>query len=93
MIYQVDMDDEVRLLVGHMTPGRKKKIKASLREISVDPYAGKPLQNKLLGLQSYRMGSFRIIYSINKNKKIIHIITIGPRRTVYEELERYFKKP
>ena len=40
---------------------------------------------KLQGRENYRMriGSFRVIYSINKKKKEITILRIADRKTIY----------
>jgi mRNA-degrading endonuclease RelE of RelBE toxin-antitoxin system len=86
------MDGETRVLISHMAPARKHKIKQSLRNIAQDPSAGKTLQENLAGLQSYRVGPLRIIYSVDRLKKTVHVIAIGPRRTIYEELERLLAK-
>lgn len=86
------MDGETRVLVSHMAPARKHKIKQSLRTIAQDPSAGKMLRENLAGLQSYRVGPVRIIYSVDSSKKTVHIVAIGPRRTIYEELEHLLAK-
>jgi mRNA-degrading endonuclease RelE of RelBE toxin-antitoxin system len=52
-------------------------------ELSDDPFLGKPLTRELTGKFSYRIGFFRIIYTVNKQDKIVQIITIGHRSIVY----------
>ena len=79
------MDAAVKGLVTHMHPIRRRKLKESLKEIAKDPFSGKPLQEELVGLYSYRVGPLRIIYSLNKVAKVVHVIAIGPRRTIYAE--------
>lgn len=88
MAYRVDMDGDVAALIRHLHPEQKRKIKGSLRAIAREPLSGKPLQENLAGLFSYRVGGLRIIYSTDAKRRVIHLITIGPRRTVYEGLER-----
>jgi mRNA-degrading endonuclease RelE of RelBE toxin-antitoxin system len=82
------MDAETRSLVSHLSPARKRSIRESLRAIAADPSVGKPLREDLAGLSSYRVGSLRIVYSIEAPPKVVHVVAIGPRRTVYEEIER-----
>ena len=67
------------------------KIKAALQEITHDPSTGKALKDELNGLWSYRIKRIRIIYRISE-KKLIDIIALGPRKTIYEETYRLLKK-
>lgn len=55
-----------------------------LEELKDDPFIGKPLTRELTKRFSYRMGVYRIIYKINKADKIIYILTVGHRSTVYQ---------
>ena len=89
------MDVESRLIFAHLSPLRKKKIKEALRAVAHDPRVGKPLQEQLAGLLSYRVGSLRIIYQIHPTRKLVQVVAIGPRRSIYEELEKELsiKKP
>ncbi len=88
MIYQLDMDGETRLLIRHLPPARKQKIKESLRAIALNPLMGKPLQETLSGYFSYRVGALRVIYSIDPGKRMVQVVALGPRKTIYEEVER-----
>lgn len=92
MTCQLDMDGDTRVLISHMAPARKRQVKESLREIMEDPHTGKPLQEELAGLWSYRIGTLRIVYSIDLPKKKIRVVTIGPRKTIYQDLERHFSR-
>lgn len=92
MAYKLDMDGEARQLIRHFHPQNKQKIRRSLRNIACDPLQGKALQEDLAGLFSYRVGSTRIVYSIDYDNRIVHIVAIGPRHTVYSALERELLK-
>jgi mRNA interferase RelE/StbE len=72
-------------------PQLKRKIMSGLRHIVTEPESGKPLKNELEGLKSYRISRLRIVYRIS-TKRIIDIVAIGPRRTIYEETYRLIKK-
>lgn len=87
MKYRIDMDAEILPLVRKLHPEQKKKIKESLRAIAANPILGKPLQNKLVGLHSYRVGAWRIIYVVNQKEHIVHVVSIGPRSHIYHDLE------
>lgn len=88
MIYTLDMNRDVRAFVSHLYPNRKRKIKESLRTIACNPTLGKPLQDKLVGLYSYRVGVLHIVYTIDNTHRIVRVIAIGPRHSIYENLER-----
>ena len=47
------------------------------------PHSGKPLKDKLKGKFSLRVGTYRIIYSIDKHVITVYILDIGHRREVY----------
>ncbi len=91
MTYQLDMDEEIHFLLRHLPPSRKKKLKESLKAIASNPQIGKPLQEDLRGFVSYRVGRIRIIYAVDRERKRVQIVAIGPRRNIYEELEKDLK--
>jgi len=83
--------DGVVALIRGCHPQLKRKIRAGLRHILTEPDSGKSLKEALEVLKSYRISSFRIIYRIS-SKKIIDVVAIGPRKTIYEETYRIIKK-
>ncbi len=83
-IHKLRVPGEVVELVRKMHPHLKKKIRASLKVILSDPNSGKVLKDELLGLRSFHVSRFRIIYRISQ-KKEVEIIAIGPRESIYEE--------
>ena len=60
-----------------------ERIAKALRAIASEPHQGKPLKLNLKGKWSYRVGTYRIIYSIDHNVLMIHVLYIGHRREVY----------
>ncbi len=66
----------------------KQRIRDAIeKKLAVDPVQfGKPLRTSLLGCRSLRVGSYRIIYRIDKN--IVEILLFGHRSTVYSEMEK-----
>ncbi len=54
-----------------------------LEELKEDPLIGKLLSRELANQYSLRVGVYRLIYRINKEDKIITILTAGHRATVY----------
>ena len=61
-----------------------KRLRTAIWSLAKDPYQGKPLKLKLKGKWSYRVGIYRIIYKIEKERLIVYIITIGHRCEVYD---------
>lgn len=91
MRYRLSVPDETADLLRSLHPEIKRKIKAALNLIASDPGVGKSLRDEQRGLKSFEIGRFRIIYRV-ASKRIIEIVAIGPRRTIYEETYRLLKK-
>ena len=68
-------------------PDIKRKVRAALDRLAQDLEAGKALQGDLRGLRSLRVARFRVIYR-TPARRVIEIVTIGPRNRVYEETLR-----
>ncbi len=60
-----------------------KRVAKALDELEHDPFQGKALKGELKGLYSYRVGSYRVVYRIYRDKLIIIVIDIGHRRDIY----------
>ena len=72
-------------------PALKQRIRAAFQVLIQRPTAGKALKNELAGLRSYRVGRVRIVYRL-AGERIIEIVAIGPRRTIYEETYRLLRR-
>lgn len=86
------MSDETAELVRTLHPDLKRKIKAALQAVLNDPLSGKALNDDLEGLQSFKVGKFRVIYNTASDKGIIEVVAIGPRKTIYEETLRLLQR-
>lgn len=82
-------DDVVSLIRG-LHPDLKRKVRSTLAALVADPSIGKALRDELAGLQSCRVGRFRIIYRVAG--RVIEIIAVGPRATIYEETWRRVRR-
>ena len=85
------MPEELVALIRGCHPQLKRKIKAGLKHIVIEPEIGKSLKDELQGLRSYRISRFRVIYRIS-SKQIIDIVAIGPRKAIYKETYRIVKR-
>lgn len=81
---------EIVAFIRGCHPQLKRKIRAGLQHIVTEPESGKSLKDELEGLRSYQVSRFRIIYRIS-SKQTIDIVTVGPRKTIYEETYRIIK--
>jgi mRNA interferase RelE/StbE len=88
--YKMIIADSTARLIRGLHPQLKKKMKSGLRELTMDPFAGKELRDELKGLRSFRIGRFRIVYRISR--KTVEIAAVGPRKTIYEETLRLIRK-
>ncbi len=71
--------------IRRLHPDLKRSIRQAIRALCDDPHCGEPLQEELKGCWKYRVRRFRIVYSIDRAKRAIRILAVGPRRTIYEQ--------
>ncbi|MFA4874519.1 MAG: type II toxin-antitoxin system RelE/ParE family toxin [bacterium] len=69
--------------------GREQaRVAAALDQLAQDPRTGKSLRGELKGYWSYRVGVYRILYSIEEHEVVVHILRIQHRKEVYERFRR-----
>lgn len=61
----------------------RKALEAVEKILAKDPQAGKPLTGSYKGLWKFRIGDYRIIYSIEKERLVIFVLRIRHRKDVY----------
>jgi mRNA interferase RelE/StbE len=61
-----------------------QRIISSLEDLRRDPYLGKPLRGELRGLLSFRIGEYRVIYSLRQQSHEILLYAAKHRSKVYE---------
>lgn len=91
MKYRLRMTAETTDFLLSLHPEIKRKIRAALDIIASEPGAGNCLHDELKGLNSFKVGPFRIIYRI-ASKRIIEIVAVGPRKAIYQETSRLLKR-
>ena len=55
----------------------------AIETLKIKPYQGKHLKGKLVGDCSLRVGEYRVIYTVHKDKLIVYIIDLGHRKEIY----------
>ena len=89
--HKLRIPEHVAEMIRGMHPELKRKVRAALKQILKEPTPGKVLKEHLNGLSSYRIGKIRIIYRLSA-RRIIEIVAIGPRKSIYHETYRLVKK-
>ena len=89
--YRVRVPAGLGEVIRRLHPDLKRKIRAGLDAVRDEPSLGTELRDDLAGLRSLRVGRFRIIYRM-EGRHVIALVTIGPRRTVYEEAVRLLRR-
>jgi len=82
--------EKIRALIRHMHPKLKKKVRAALKILLINPDHGKALRDELFGLRSVRVGRIRIVY--RATPVAIELVAVGPRQTIYEETLRLLRR-
>jgi mRNA interferase RelE/StbE len=81
---RIKLPDDIADLIRSLHPHLKRKVRAAFKLILDDPLSGKALKDELLGLRSFKISKFRIIYRTTK-QDVVEVIAVGPRKTIYEE--------
>lgn len=89
--YRLRVSGALVELIRGLHPDLKQKVRAGLDVIRTSPTAGQELRDELVGLRSLRVGRFRIVYRVG-SRRVIHLVAIGPRRTIYQETLRLLRK-
>ena len=82
--FRVDTPPHVGEVIRHLPPDLKRSIKAALQALSRNPSLGGPLERELQGFWKCRVRRFRIVYSVDRVRRVIRIFAVGPRRGIYE---------
>ena len=86
--YHVSIPPHVADVLVHLPPTVKRDAKQAFRILSEDPHAGEPLERELHGLWKYRIRAFRIVYRIVVDQRLIQVLGVGPRGTIYDVVRR-----
>jgi mRNA interferase RelE/StbE len=74
-------------------PDLKRSVRSALDALGGAPTIGVPLRGELMGLWRYRVRRFRIVYTVDGSARLVRIVAVGPRRTIYEELAATHRRP
>jgi mRNA interferase RelE/StbE len=87
MAWRVEFDRDAARDLRKLDIQAQRRILRYLREriaTDEDPRRfGHPLTHELKGLWRYRIGDFRIVASIEDDRLVVLVVTVGHRREVY----------
>ncbi len=91
--FRVEFAPAVADVVRSLPPDVKRQVKSALRLIAEDPDVGVPLMRELRGLRKYRVRRFRIVYETPRRKRVVRVVAVGHRRSVYDDLAAARRPP
>lgn len=83
---RLEFPPHVAACVRRLPPDVKRSVREAARALGANPELGEPLRRELEGLWRYRVRRFRIVYRIDRRRRVVQIFAVGHRRTVYEDL-------
>ena len=89
--YRLRVPGRIEELVRGLHPELKRKVLAGLDLSRTDPAAGKELRDELAGRRSLRVGRVRIVYRV-ASRRLIDLVAVDPRRTIYQETLRFLRR-
>ncbi len=90
--FQLDIPPHVAEVLRRLPPDVKRPVKAALRAIGADPSIGAMLQRELKGLWRFRVRRFRIVYAVDRSRRIIRVMAVAHRRHIYDDLAQIVRK-
>ena len=83
MTYSIRVTETAKKQLSKIDKQTARRIDSKLREIASDPFAH---VTRLVGLELYKMrvGDYRVLMSIQKDKLVVVVVEIGHRRNVYK---------
>ena len=78
------MSRQTERLFKNLEGKDKTNVQECLISLEEDAYAGKRLHGDLKENFSLRVGKLRIIYAVSEKDKIVYVVAIGPRKSIYQ---------
>lgn len=85
MAWEIKFEKKAEKELNKLPIQYQKRILAALLVIAANPFIGKKLEGELVGLYSYRVWPYRIIYKIYRKILVVVVIHIGHRQSAYNK--------
>ena len=92
-VFRPDIPPHVAQIIRHLAPDVKRSVKQAVRALCSDPFSGEPLLRELAGLRKFRVRRFRIVYGIDRRRRLLRIFAVGHRRKIYEQVADQLRRP
>lgn len=86
MPYEIFLSEVADKFLKKLDANLKERIKNKISDLKENPELGKPL--KYSHWWSLRIGDYRAIYKINKERKQVIILFIGHRKNIYDDFSK-----
>ena len=90
--FRPDIPPHVAAVIRHLHPDLKRSVKQAIRSISREPLSGEPLVRELEGLRKFTVRRFRIVYAVDRERRIVRIFAVGHRREIYDDLAEKIRR-
>ena len=90
--YRPAIPPDVAALMRGLPPEIKRAVRAAIRTLAANPASGEPLRGELHGCFKWRVRNYRIVYELERSARVIRILAVGRRRSIYEELTEALRK-
>lgn len=81
---RIDVPPHVAEVIRALPPEIKRSVKEALRLLASQPEAGERLRRDLSGYRRYRVRRYRIVCQCQA--RVLRVIAVGHRRSVYEDV-------
>lgn len=87
-MWMVRLSRQASKFIEAISGKHREQLESGLSVLAEDPFSGKPLKGDLKGYWSFRVGIYRMIYTIQRNEVIVEVLRIHHRKEVYDKLRR-----
>ncbi len=85
-MYQVILHRRAANFYDRLNEKQKNRLDKAIDRLEDNPLYGKDikkLRGKLKGKHRLKVGSFRVVYRVNKERNLVAVESIGPREDIY----------
>ena len=85
-MYEVRYQKQAAHRLLRMASNTARRIRTGIESVAAEPYADRPNATRLRGREGsfrLRVGDWRVIYSLDDDRKVLLVAKIAPRGQVY----------